>query len=295
VEAGANQPGEIARYRSIIEPSLTVITNVAAGHLEGFGSVDGVMEEKLALARDVGVAVVGTEPPALAVRARSAASRVVTAGLASADVTPDHLEVTADGRPILVVDGQRMVLPLLGRHQAANALLAWAVARELDLDPAAVAPAIEQCTIPGGRGELQQVGGMTILNDCYNANPASFRAAIDVARTLRAGRTLVFVAGTMRELGPDADELHRSIAAELVALEADTLAGVGAFVAPLEALRPRIAGRLLLAADAEGIGRALAPTLRGDEVVVLKASRGVALERILPVLTGLVQPTAESA
>jgi UDP-N-acetylmuramoyl-tripeptide--D-alanyl-D-alanine ligase len=253
------------------------------------------MEEKLALARDVAVVIVGTEPAALAVRAKPAAGRVVTAGLANADVTPESLDLTPDGRPILGIDGRRMVLPLLGRHQAANALLVWAVVRELGLDHGAVARAIEQCTIPGGRGELQQVGGMTILNDCYNANPASFRAAIDVARTLRAGRTLVFVAGTMRELGPDADELHRSIAAELVALEADTLAGVGAFVAPLEALRPRIAGRLLLAADAEGIGRALAPTLRGDEVVVLKASRGVALERILPVLTGLVQPTAESA
>ncbi len=85
VEAGANLPGEIARYREIIEPDLTVITNVAPGHLEGFGSLDGILWEKLTLARGVPVAVVGTEPSRLATEARAIATRVVTAGLADAE------------------------------------------------------------------------------------------------------------------------------------------------------------------------------------------------------------------
>lgn len=295
VEAGANQPGEIARYRAIIEPSHGVITNVAAGHLEGFGSLAGVMTEKLELIRDVPLAVVGTDPPALAERARGLARRVITAGLAGADVVPDGVEVAPDGRPTVSVDGHRFTLSLHGRHQAGNAMLAWALARELALPPDAVAGALARCVIPGGRGELLDVGGLTILNDCYNANPASFRAAIELARALRGSRPLAFVAGSMLELGPDADRLHREIAAELAGLGAETLAGVGAFVAPLEALRPRVAGRLLLGPDAETIAAPLAEALRGDELVVLKASRGVALERIVPRLTARFHPTAESA
>lgn len=284
VEAGANLPGEIGRYREIIEPDITVITNVGAGHLEGFGSLAGVMAEKLELARGVALAVTGSEPPELGMAARRVAERVAVAGLDRGDRTADAVTVDPAGRATLHVDGRAIRLPLPGRHLAANAMLAWTVGRDVGLDPAAAAAALESLTIPGGRSEVRQVGRLTILDDCYNANPQSFRAAIATARAMRGDRRLVFVAGTMREMGAHAEQAHAEIAAELAALEPDLLAVVGDFVPALAPYAARLGDRLIGAPDPLALGPALAARLRGDELVVLKASRGVALERILPLL-----------
>lgn len=285
VEAGANVPGEIARYRQIIEPTIAVVTNVGAGHLEGFGSVEGVMREKLALVEGVPLSIVGTEPPTLAARARAMGGAVITAGTDHADVHPDDLSIDELGRPMFIIDHVRVNLPLPGKHLAANAMLAWAVVRQLDLDRSAAAAALSSLSIPGGRSELTQVGDLTILNDCYNANPQSFRAVIATAAAMRRGRRLVMVVGTMRELGPTAAPMHADIARELVALEPDLLAAVGDFVPALEPYAAQLGGRLITAGDPLTLGPLLAERLRGDEIVVLKASRGVALERIVPFLT----------
>jgi UDP-N-acetylmuramoyl-tripeptide--D-alanyl-D-alanine ligase len=287
VEAGANLPGEIARYREIIEPSLVVIINAVQGHLEGFGSLGGVVVEKVSLADGVPLAIVGTDPPALADEARRCARAVRTAALERADLVPDGVELGPDARPVLTFGDARFTLAARGLHQADNATRVWAVVEALDLDPQAAARALERFAIPAGRGELLERGGLTILNDCYNANPQSFRAAIATARALRNARRLVFVAGTMRELGEDAPALHAEIAAALVALEPDVLAAVGEFVPALAPYAARLGDRLVTAPDPIALGPLVAARLRGGEVVVLKASRGVALERILPALTGV--------
>jgi UDP-N-acetylmuramoyl-tripeptide--D-alanyl-D-alanine ligase len=284
VEAGANVPDEMARYREIIEPSATIVTNATAGHLEGFGSLAGVLSEKVSLARGVPLAVVGTKPPALAESARRLAHRVITAGLDQAERVPDRVSTDDLGRARVEVDGQAFTLPYPGRHLAENAMLVWTMARELGLDGPAVAAALATFSLPGGRTELKQHGRLTILNDSYNANPQSFQAAIETARDLRHGRRLVFVAGTMRELGADADRLHADVARALVDLDPDLLAVVGQFVPAIEPWAARLAGRLITAPDAIEIAPRVAERLRGDELVVLKASRGVALERILPSL-----------
>jgi UDP-N-acetylmuramoyl-tripeptide--D-alanyl-D-alanine ligase len=278
VEAGANGPGEISRYREIIEPTIAVVTNVGEGHVEGFGSVEGVLREKLALVRDVPLAVVGTPPPDLPERAAALARRVI----GERDGPTAVVTLDSGGRATVEVSGRRFTIPYPGRHLAGNALLAWAVARELGLDLDACARALEHLTLPGGRSELRQEGGLTILNDCYNANPPSFLAAINTADAIRRGRRLVFVAGTMRELGPGAAELHAQVAEALVALNPDVLAAVGDFVPALEPHAARLGSRLITAPDAEAVGPLVAAQLQGNEVVVLKASRGVALERILP-------------
>jgi len=292
VEAGANVPGEIPRYREILRPDIAVVINAGAGHLEGFGSVAGVVREKLSLTRDVPLAIVGLEPAELVPGARALAKRVVTAGLADADVSPESVSVGSDGRPVVRVDGRTFHLAARGQHQAGNAMFAWAIARELGLDLDAVARALEAFDIPGGRGELKQHGGLTVLNDGYNANPQSFQSAIALAQALRPGRRLVFVAGTMRELGEHADALHAEVAESLAAMEPELLALVGEFVPAFAPFRERYAGRLLEAADAEAMGPLLAPRLAGDELVVLKGSRGVALERILPFI---LPPAATTA
>jgi UDP-N-acetylmuramoyl-tripeptide--D-alanyl-D-alanine ligase len=286
VEAGANLPGEIARYRTIIEPSLTLVTNAVAGHLEGFGSLAGVLEEKLALTDGVPLAIVGPEPPALAEGARRRARAVRTAGLRGAELVPDGVELGSDARPVLTFGGVTFTLAARGLHQADNAVRVWAVVEALELDRTAAARALERFAIPGGRGDLFERGGLTILDDCYNANPQSFRAAIATARALRGERPLVFIAGTMRELGADSGALHAEIAAELVALEPALLAAVGEFVPALAPHAARLGARLVTAPDPLTLAPLVAERLRGNELVVLKASRGVALERVLPALRG---------
>jgi UDP-N-acetylmuramoyl-tripeptide--D-alanyl-D-alanine ligase len=169
-------------------------------------------------------------------------------------------------------------------HQADNAIRVWAVVEALGLDRSAAARALEHFAIPGGRGELLQVGQLTILNDSYNANPQSYRAAIATAGALRGNRRLVFVAGTMRELGEESPALHREIAEALVDLHPELLAAVGDFVPALEPYAGALRHRLITAPDPLTLGPLLAQHLRGDELIVLKASRGVALERILPAL-----------
>ena len=290
IEAGASVPGEIGQYRRIIEPTVAVVTNVSAGHLEGFGSLEGVLAEKLSLVEGAPLAVVGTEPPELAAGARRLARRVVTAGLEGAELRPRSVTLDAGGRATVVTEQGQFTLPLPGRHLAANAMLAWGVAIHLGLDPRAVGRALEMLEVPGGRGQVLESAGLTILNDCYNANPLSFRAAIATAQAMRGGRRLVFVAGTMRELGAESAALHAAIARELVALRPDVLAAVGEFVPALEAHRAELGDRLLAAPDVPALGAALASRLEGGELVVLKASRGVALERIIPLLTPRVAP-----
>lgn len=293
IEAGANLPGEIERYREIIGPSIAVITNVGEGHLEGFGSLEGVLQEKLALIRDVPLAIVGTEPPSLAERGRHLARRLVTAGVQAAERKAKDVEIDAEGRASFTAGDHRITLPLPGRHLVSNAMLAWAVAEESGLDLRAAAAALATLALPGGRSEVVRLGGLTVLNDCYNANPQSFASAIATAKAMRQDRRLVFVAGTMRELGAESERLHAQVAEQLVLLKPDLLAAIGEFVAPLEAHRAALGDRLLTAADPIELAPRLAARLAGDELVVLKASRGVALERILPLLAAPTVPPAE--
>jgi UDP-N-acetylmuramoyl-tripeptide--D-alanyl-D-alanine ligase len=284
VEAGANLPGEIARYREIIEPSITIVTNAVAGHLEGFGSLAGVVAEKLSLTDGVPLAIVGVDPPLLAEGARSRAKQTRTAALHDADLTPERVTLDQTARPVVTIEGHTFVLAARGLHQADNAIRVWAVVQALGLDGAAAAAALERFSIPAGRGELLQEGALTILNDCYNANPQSFRAVIATAAAIRGPRRLVFVAGTMRELGNDSPALHQEIAEALVDLHPELLAAVGDFVPALEPYAGALRHRLVTAPDPMALAPVLAQHLRGDELVVLKASRGVALERILPAL-----------
>ncbi len=283
VEAGASVPGEIARYREIIEPDVAVITNVGPAHLEGFGSVAAVMKEKLSLTEGISLAVVGSTA-GLAEGARKLARRVIATGLETGDLVPDSCRLDSAGRAVVAIDEAEFRLPLPGVHLAANALLAWALVRELKLDPAASAGALERFGVPDGRGQVEQLAGMEVLNDCYNANPDSFRAAIATARTLGRGRRVVWAVGTMKELGDDSAGWHRRIADELVASEPALIGAVGEFTSPLAQAVSGTTVELLTAADPEELGLALAPKLKPGDLIILKASRGVALERLIPLL-----------
>ncbi len=287
VEAGASVPGEIPRLREVIEPTIAVITNVGYAHVEGFGSLAGVMREKLALAEGARVAVVGTDPAELAVEARRRVPTIVAGTGAAADVRPDAAELDDGGHPRITWRGHSVTLPVVGFHQIENAMLALAVGREVGTDPARAVAALAGVRMPGGRGAVLEIGGLTVIDDTYNANPASLRWAVQFAQWLagRRGRPLAVVVGTMLELGPESGRLHAAAAAEIAALRPALVAAVGAFAPAFEPHRAALGDRLLTAPDVEALGPKLRAALKGDEIVLLKASRGIALERVLRHLT----------
>ncbi len=284
VEAGANEPGEIGVLRDIIEPTVAVITNVAAGHLEGFQSVPGVLDEKTTLLRGPPAAVVGESPPELPGRANKLCPRVLVAGMSrQADVRPDHWELDSKGCGRVRYMGEDVQLRVAGKHQVANALLALGVARLVRLD-GDFATALSKVVLPRGRCEVMQRGSLTIVNDTYNANPASLHAALQLVQTLRAGRQLVIVVGSMLELGEESDSLHRAAAAAIEEMEPHIIGVIGDFAAPFASMDIQPANRLITANHVEDLGRALRGRLGGGELVLLKASRGVGLERVIPIL-----------
>jgi len=287
VEAGASIPGEIARLRDIIEPTIGVVTNVGYAHLEGFGTLEGVLREKLTLLDRVAVAVVGTDPPELAEAARRRSRTVVAGSGEPADVHPDKAQLDDAGRPRITWQGKSVTLPVVGAHQIENAMIALAVAREAGVDAARAVAALARVELPGGRGRLLKAGALTIVDDSYNANPASLRAAVELARWLaqRRRRPLALIVGTMLELGAESARLHAAAAAEIVAASPDLVAVVGAFVPAFEPHRGALGERLLTAPDAVTLGPKLKAAVPENAIVLLKASRGVALERVLRYLT----------
>jgi len=285
VEAGASVPGEIAKLRAIIEPTIAVITNAGFAHVEGFGSIAGVMREKLALVDGVRVAVVGTEPAELAAEARRRTRTVVAGRAPDADVRPEAADLDDAGRPVVRWRGRTFTLPVVGLHQVENAMIALAVAEEAGVDAAAAVDRLAGVTLPAGRGSLVQLDGLTVIDDTYNANPASMRAALEFAAAYAEHhrRPLAVVVGSMLELGAESARLHAAVADAVMAVRpAPALVAVVGDFAPAFARHATALGsRLLAAPDADALGPALRARLRGNEVVLLKASRGVAMERVL--------------
>ena len=285
VECGASLKGEMARLRQIVRPDIAVVTNVGAGHLAGFGSLDGVLQEKVSLLVDAPTAVVGTKPPGLPDAARGVTKKVITAAIeAPADWTAESIKVGEDGRATFRVRGLDVRLPLHGRHMVANALVALAVADAAGVPLTDAARALEQAVIPGGRSEIRAMGDVTLINDCYNANPSSLMAALDLLRDLRGQRRAVVVVGTMRELGGEAAALHREAAKSVMALGPDVIAAVGDFAAAFQELGSDTRVKVVSGDTPEAVAPALKELLKPGDLVLLKASRGVQLERLVPLL-----------
>ncbi|HYU07809.1 MAG TPA: UDP-N-acetylmuramoyl-tripeptide--D-alanyl-D-alanine ligase [Gemmatimonadales bacterium] len=289
VEAGASVPGEVARLRDIIEPTIAVITNIGYAHVEGFGSLERVMAEKLSLLDGAPVAVIGSGPETMWPEARRRTQVIPAAlpGKSGDDALLDRY-LDRDGHPRLSLDsGEKVTLPALGLHQLENAQIALAVAQRAGVDRDAAIRALAGVQLPEGRGDVREIGDMVVIDDTYNANPASLRRAVQTAAWLarRQRRPLVVVVGPMLELGPESARLHAEAARDIAQRKPALVAAVGTFARVFESLREALGGRLITAPDADALGPKLKSALRGNELVLLKASRGVALERVLNYLT----------
>ena len=284
VELGSNIPGEVAILRDITEPQIAVVTSVAEEHLEGFGDLAGVLREETSVYDGVAVGVAPAAQPEIVDVAKRFAKRVVTAGLDAGDVRPKSWHIDADGRGTLDLDGVIVSPPLRGRHNLENAMLAIAIARESGVSDLSIASGIARMPVPKMRVAWETLGKATVINDAYNSNPGSARAAIALLDGLGDDRQRVVVLGTMRELGESADKLHDEISRLALASGADVVAGIGDFANSLNRVSPGDK-RVVTAGSPEELWWLLAPRLAPDAVILLKASRGVQLERLVPHLT----------
>jgi UDP-N-acetylmuramoyl-tripeptide--D-alanyl-D-alanine ligase len=285
IELGTNMPGEIATLRAIAEPEIAVVTSIGEEHLEGLGDLAGVLREESDVFDGVKVAVVPANQPEVAAAARGRARSIVAAGLDAGDFRAERWSIGPDGEGELVVDGVTVRPPVRGLHNLRNTMLALAVARACGVPLEVAARGIAAMPVPSMRTAWGRLGRATLINDAYNANPGSARAALELLTHAGPGRQRVAVLGTMRELGAHADAMHDEIARRALESGADVIAGVGDFVAALARVAPGDP-RVVAAPDVEELWSRLAPRLAPDALILLKASRGVRLERLVPHLEG---------
>jgi UDP-N-acetylmuramoyl-tripeptide--D-alanyl-D-alanine ligase len=284
IELGTSLPGEVAILRDIVEPDIALVTSIAEEHLEGLGDLAGVLREEAAAYEGVAVGIAPAAQPEIAEAARGKAKRVVVAGLdGPADVKPDRWEIGADGLGTIEIGGVTIRPPVRGLHNLRNAMLALAVARECGVGYDVAAEGIAKMPQPKMRSSWEQVGQVTLINDAYNANPGSTRAAIELLKGTGSGRQRVIVLGTMRELGAASEQCHADIAALALASGADIVAGIGEFAPALE--KQNDGKRVITASDVDDLWPRLQERLERNAIVLLKASRGVQLERLVPHLT----------
>lgn len=285
IEIGTNMPGEIALLRAIAEPDIVVITQIGEEHLEGLGDIEGVMREELAAVDGVGVVITPASQPEIAERAAGRARRVVSAGLDAGDVRPSKWGIEPDGTGWIEIDGVAVKPPLLGAHNLRNTMLALAVARECGVSTEDAARGIAAMPTPSMRAAAQRMGRATVINDAYNANPPSTRAALELLELAGRGRQRVAVLGTMLELGTHGDRLHREIAELACRSSIEVVSGVGEMG---RALSTAASGDERVVAvddlDVDRLWSKLEPLVKPDALILLKGSRGVKLERLLPLL-----------
>jgi UDP-N-acetylmuramoyl-tripeptide--D-alanyl-D-alanine ligase len=298
VEIGLNHPGELAVLSRIAAPQVGVITNVAASHLEGLGSVDGVARAKVEIAEGLpkdGVLVTPWGSPPLERALQGYRGQRRTFGLTQdADLHPARiLDHGAAGIEISFPEGVTVHVPLLGSHAAQNVLAALAAATALGISLADAAKPLEQVRPTQGRLAPKRVGNVLLLDDTYNANPGSLAAALRVLKELPVSGKRWAILGDMLELGKDTALLHEQAGREAAFLDGLIVTGELARSLGRGAQSAGLAKTALYEAlsceDAADIALA---HLQGGDVILVKGSRGAHLEHAVMRLVERLEKTA---
>ncbi|MGA2168846.1 MAG: UDP-N-acetylmuramoyl-tripeptide--D-alanyl-D-alanine ligase [Terracidiphilus sp.] len=298
VEMGMNHAGEIAALARIASPDWGVVTNVGTAHIKNFADGQaGIARAKLELVDALpanGVAFLNCDDPYVSQFGRDFLGRAVYFGTgpcanpqvlaAGEDLAGLHLRFRAGAR-----EGE-FTLRLLGAHNALNALAGLAVALEAGVDVDAAVAALESLTAGDKRGQVMEIDGATILNDSYNSNPEALRSMIRTLAT-RPARRRILVAGEMLELGEHGPALHAACGRAAAEAGLDLVAGVQGNAEYLAAAACTGGVASLFLRDAEAAGRWLKQTLQPGDVVLVKGSRGVHLERAIEAVKHQSEPT----
>ncbi len=288
IEMGMSHAGEIRALAKIAEPEIGVVTNVAPVHLEFFDSIAGIARAKYELVESLpsnGTAVLNADDEYVSQFGRDFKGRVIKYGIqCRAEVRGENIVSRgADGSEFDVIAGEtraHAVLPLVGEHNILNALAAVAVGLACGMKAAESVGALASLAPADKRGQVLQLGNITVVNDCYNSNPKALDAMVDALAAMNAKRRIV-VAGEMLELGPLAEELHQASGRHAGEKKIDVLLGVRGLGQKIVDGARETGTEALFVATPEEAGEWLARETREGDVVLLKASRGVKLEKAL--------------
>jgi UDP-N-acetylmuramoyl-tripeptide--D-alanyl-D-alanine ligase len=306
VEMGMSHAAEIAALAHIALPNQAVVTNVAPVHLENFDSLAGIARAKYELIEALpnsGLAVLNGDDEYVRQFGRDFKGKVVTFGVQVAGVGgPAKIaaDVRAENIDALGAEGTRFDLvghevrqavqsPLLGTHNVYNVLAAAAIALEHGIAPSEIAGVLPSFEPADKRGQVVQLGNITVLYDCYNSSPKALMAAVDTLGAMPAQRRIA-VAGEMLELGATGEELHRECGRYMAAKKIDFLLGVRGLAKEMVEAAREAGMAAEFVASAEEAGKWLARETRDGDAVLLKASRGVKLEKALETWRGSSAP-----
>jgi len=287
LEIGTNHHGEIEPLAEMSLPDVAVITNAGAEHLEGLDDLRGVRAENAAITHGMngrGLLIVNGDDPELVAAVSHYGGKVLKFGfgehndLFAADVRCDE-----NGVHFMLNGNREVFVPLLGRHTAANALAAIAVARRLKVPEEAIFEGLRHATGPDMRLQLQPVHDIHILNDAYNANPNSMRAALETVATLSIGRRRLAVLGDMRELGRSSERYHKEIGELAGSGILDWLACVGeqsCLIAESAIAAGMSPNSVVHYPNADAAAADVPRRVHAGDLVLIKASRGIRLEKV---------------
>jgi UDP-N-acetylmuramoyl-tripeptide--D-alanyl-D-alanine ligase len=284
LELGTNHFGEIRSLSNMVRPDVCVFTNIGDSHLEYLGSREGVFKAKremleyaargahiIANGDDVFLATLRESEPNVTLYGFGGHNDVIAQGMADRGVA--GVSFTA----VCEKDELELFVPSPGRHMVYNALAAVAVGRALGVPAQKIQTGIASFTTQGDRMRVQKSGGITILNDVYNANPNSMRAALDVLNN--AGGRRICVLGDMLELGEKSGQYHEELGAYAAGLGIDVILCTGAMGKSIhEGAVAAGASNAFYRPDQQTLWETLASTLKAGDTVLVKASRGMALE-----------------
>jgi len=294
-ELGSNHPGEIPYLTRIAEPDIAVVTNVHPAHLEGFGDLQAIIQEKSSISEGLkpdGVLIINGDFDRLVEACRARGLRFITFGKSDGcDYRAGNIR--PDGQASrFTIDGVEVFLPLAGPGNVENALAAWAACSQLGLTIDDFAQAIETLSPVSMRTELLQIGTLTVLSDCYNANPASMRNALEILANLdpTGQRREVFICGDMAELGGQAERLHAELGGNIAQAGVQLLLAVGKFAKiAAEAAQASAEYDLKIKCfeDTVSAYNNLHEFIKDYDIILVKGSRVVKLEMLVEKLNEL--------
>jgi len=290
IEMGMSHAGEIRALAQIAQPEIGVVTIVAPVHLEFFDSIAGIARAKYELIESLpanGTAVLNADDEYVSQFGRGFKGRVITYGQSpTAEVRAENVQSRGAGGSEfdVVTPGGRehAILPLVGEHNVRNGLAGISVGLARGMKLANAVAALATLHPADKRGQVLQLGNITVVNDCYNSNPKALDAMVDALAAMKAGRRIV-VAGEMLELGPAGEQMHRDSGRHIAEKKIDVLIGVRGLAQALVEGANGSGIQAKFVSTPEEAGEWLARESREGDVVLLKASRGVKLEKALEV------------
>ena len=232
-EVGMNHPGEVAPLAKIAAPDAAIITNVGIAHIEFMGSREAIAKEKGALAEAVGVGgtvILNADDPFSKEIAEKTRAHVLLAGTKDGTIRAIDIQQSADGSDFTIIEGAhrcRAQLPVPGLHMVQNALLAVAAGRAFGLSLEEAAAGLAGTPLTKARLQIKEINGVQFLDDSYNANPDSMKAALQTLVELDTDGKRIAVLGEMRELGKETQRGHEEVGEAAAAFGIDQLIGIG--------------------------------------------------------------------